>query len=85
MKAGGKFRELGILGYHVLTLCIFKEPKLLIENCKVSLSALKPVKSRITISIKRTIVRLNVNNLILKLTSGYFHSLLKPILNHVIK
>ena len=47
--------------------------------------ALKLVKSRIIKSIKRIIYKLNVNNLLLKLTFSYFHNLLKPILNHVIK
>ena len=51
----------------------------------MSLSALKLVKNRIINSIKRIISRLNVNNLLLKLTFSYFHNLLKPILNHVIK
>lgn len=51
----------------------------------MSLSALKLVKSRIIKSIKRIIYKLNVNNLLLKPTSGSFHNLLKPRLNHVIK
>ena len=51
----------------------------------MSLSALKFVKSRIISSIKRIINRLNLNNLLLKLTSGYFHNLLETRLNHVIK
>lgn len=70
----------------VNSLCIFKKLKLVLENSKVSLSApKKTVKSRIIKSIKRIIDRLNVNNLLLMLTSGYFHNILKPILNHVIK
>ena len=47
----------------------------------MSLSALKPVKSRIMNSIKRIINELNVNNLLLELISGYFNNLLKPIRN----
>ena len=47
----------------------------------MSLSALKLVKSRIINSIKKIINRLNVNELILKLTSGYFHHLLKARLH----
>ena len=74
-------RDIGIL----YTLSIFEKPKLFVENCEVSLSALKLVKNRIINSVKRTIGRLNVNNLLLKLTFSYFHNLLKPRLNHVIK
>ena len=51
----------------------------------MSLSALKPVKIRIINPIKRVINRLILNNLFLKLKSGYFNDLLTPILNHVIK
>ena len=41
----------------------------------MSLSALKLVKSRIINSIKRIINKLNINNLLLELISGYFNNL----------
>ena len=57
----------------VNSLCVcFKKLKLVNRIARCPFLLQKPVKSRIIKSITRTIDRLNVNNFLFKLTSGYF-------------